>query len=295
MSLLHLPSELLLMIIEELDSEKDILSFLLTSRRIYAIQQGGPLYNHNIRFSGSSALRWYSARGHKSAVEALLQKGANIECKSEDGCTALAYAARMEHDDVLMLLFEKGSDQKFKGTEYDQEQLLIAAEVGYSGFVNLLLERGTDLECKDYNNNTPLGIAACKGHENVARLLLEKGADMESKDSYGVTPLKAAARAGHESMVKLLLEKGSNIESREFGSWTPLTVAVFSEYEGIVKLLLNNGSNIESEDDLGWTPLAYAAMQGNEQVIKLLLYNGAALERSSCTFERVTQMRCLLN
>jgi len=52
------------------------------------------------------------------------------------------------------------------------------------------------------------------GHEAVVKLLLEKGADVESKDWYGWTPLWQAAENGHEAVVKLLLEKGTNVELR---------------------------------------------------------------------------------
>ena len=42
-------------------------------------------------------------------------------------------------------------------------------------------------------------------YEAVVELLLEKGADVESKDTeYGRTPLWWAARNGHEAVVKLL-------------------------------------------------------------------------------------------
>jgi ankyrin repeat protein len=43
--------------------------------------------------------------------------------------------------------------------------------------VELLLEKGAELETKDKNSSrTPLSYAAGNGHEAVAKLLLEKGA-----------------------------------------------------------------------------------------------------------------------
>jgi ankyrin repeat protein len=75
--------------------------------------------------------------------------------------------------------------------------------------VELLLEKGADMEYKSNSGQTPLWWAAEKGHEAVVELLLEKGANVESKDIlYGRTPLLCAAERGHEAVVKLLLEKG---------------------------------------------------------------------------------------
>jgi ankyrin repeat protein len=52
-------------------------------------------------------------------------------------------------------------------------------------------------------------IASRKGgYEAVVNLLLEKGADVEYKSSNGRTPLCWAAEKGQEAVVKLLLEKG---------------------------------------------------------------------------------------
>ena len=43
----------------------------------------------------------------------------------------------------------------------------------------------------------------------MVELLLEKGADVESKDTEGQTPLSWAAKNGHEAVVNVLLEKGA--------------------------------------------------------------------------------------
>jgi hypothetical protein len=57
------------------------------------------------------------------------------------------------------------------------------------------------------------------GHEAIVQLLLEKGAELESKDSGGRTPLSWAARKGHEAVVRLLLKK---LESKDKRGWTSL-------------------------------------------------------------------------
>jgi ankyrin repeat protein len=48
------------------------------------------------------------------------------------------------------------------------------------------------------------------GQAATVQLLLEKGADVEAKGSYGRTALSWAVEKGHEAVVKLLLEKGAS-------------------------------------------------------------------------------------
>jgi ankyrin repeat protein len=80
--------------------------------------------------------------------------------------------------------------------------------------VKLLLEKGVELESKNYEGRTPLSMAAAFGREAVVKLLVEKGAELESRDSkYGQTPLSWAAERGHEAVVKLLVENGAELES----------------------------------------------------------------------------------
>jgi ankyrin repeat protein len=55
--------------------------------------------------------------------------------------------------------------------------------------VKLLLEKGTELETKSNNSQTPLSWAAKNGHEVVVKLLLEKGTKLETKSNNSQTPL----------------------------------------------------------------------------------------------------------
>ena len=92
--------------------------------------------------------------------------------------------------------------------------LHLAAFFGVYEAANTLIVRGQSLDLKDSNGRTPLSWAAEKGHEAVVKLLLEKGAELEAKDYYnGQTPLSRAAEKGREAVVKLLLEKGAGAQN----------------------------------------------------------------------------------
>ncbi|KAM0794815.1 ankyrin repeat-containing domain protein [Usnea florida] len=216
---------------------------------------GGKSINHAARY------------GHESIVRLLLEKGVNLECTNPSDVTPLMSAARYGHELIVQLLLEKGANIEGSpltspaGAEYD--------------IVVLKNCMGEDLECTKVWNGTPLNCAARYGHGSVVQVLLEKGANIESGPEYGTTPLMSAARGGHESIVRLLLEKGANIESGTDYSTTPLMSAGRDGHESIVRLLLEKGANIESGTKYGETPLMSAARDGHESIVRLLLDKGA--------------------
>jgi hypothetical protein len=71
-----------------------------------------------------------------------------------------------------------------------------------------------DINSTDKSGRTPLSWAAGRGYgAEIVELLLEKGAELETKDSSGRTPLSWAAERGHRETVTLLLEKGAELET----------------------------------------------------------------------------------
>jgi ankyrin repeat protein len=149
--------------------------------------------------------------GHMAVVGLLLRAGARIDLADDIGGTAVSYAVCLKRDDVLKLLFDKGT----KASSMDDTStalLLSAAEKGHEAVVNLLLETGrVHPDPKDSDGRTPLWQAASNGHEAVVRLLLATGrVNPDSKDNNSLSVLFQAAENGHEAVVKLLLERGAD-------------------------------------------------------------------------------------
>ncbi|CAK7210845.1 hypothetical protein SBRCBS47491_000916 [Sporothrix bragantina] len=159
------------------------------------------------------------------------------------------------------------------------KSLLVASCFGLNNVVELLLDKGADVEVKDNCGMSPLSFAAEGGHEAVTRLLLEKGADVEAKDNYdGWTPLLLAAKQGHEAVARLLLENGANVDAKDEDGQTPLSFAAEEGHEAVARLLLENGADVEVINNHGMSPLLYTAEEGHEALARLLLENGADVE-----------------
>jgi ankyrin repeat protein len=54
-------------------------------------------------------LSYAAEKGHEAVVKLLLEKGAELETKSNYGRTPLSYAAEKRHKAVVKLLLEKGA------------------------------------------------------------------------------------------------------------------------------------------------------------------------------------------
>ena len=57
-------------------------------------------------------------------------------------------------------------------------------------------------------------IAAKNGHERAVELLLQRGAEVDLQDSDSWSALMCAADNGHERMVELLLRRGAKINKQ---------------------------------------------------------------------------------
>ena len=104
--------------------------------------------------------------------------------------------------------FKEGADVNMKN-DNGVWFLLVASGHGNARTVNLLLEKGIDVNITDdydYNNNTALSTAVINAKYDVVELLLEKGADINKENNKGDTPLIHAIRFEDYDMVQLLLE-----------------------------------------------------------------------------------------
>ncbi|KAK5627890.1 hypothetical protein RRF57_003605 [Xylaria bambusicola] len=85
-----------------------------------------------------------------------------------------------------------------------------------------LAERPEDLNFADYAGNTPLQVASLNGHEDIVQLLIEAGCNLDCRNSDKETPLLDAVENGHLGVVKLLLKAGVNPRKADAEGHEPL-------------------------------------------------------------------------
>lgn len=169
----------------------------------------------------------------------------------------------------------KGKDASIRELGVQIDSLHEAAMWGDLDQLKRLIAKGTDINARDKEGNTPLMLAASTGHKAIADLLVAEGARIDAKNNKRNTALHGAAAAGHTAVADLLIAKGAAINEKNEGGDTPLVLAAFTGYRGVAELLIAKGADINSKKGDDSTPLYIASLHGHKEVADLLIAKGA--------------------
>jgi len=151
---------------------------------------------------------WKSA--NLQDVEVALSKGADVDAKNEkwEGMTPLMFALKAKCDiDVVELLVERGGDINARA-ESGMSPVLFALCEGCSlDVLNRLVGLGADVHIKGFGNNNAISLAMYDCKTDVIWRLFEMGVNVNYEGGAGGTALMKAAGYGELDKVRLLVEK----------------------------------------------------------------------------------------
>lgn len=124
----------------------------------------------------------------------------NHRIKSE---SLLMICARAGHEDMVRILIEKGAEVNAK-SDKGHNAMSFASRYGHLGVVQYLLNHGAEVNITNNNGWTPLLKAARGGHLAVVDYLLAHDADIRSRNSAGLDALALARRYKHKKVVGYL-------------------------------------------------------------------------------------------
>jgi len=130
-------------------------------------------------------------------------------------CTPLMeLVSRCDDEAIINFFLDQGASFTNKKAATEEMALHLAARAGKAKTVQILLERGAEIEARTKEGQTPLMIAAENGQDEVARVLCEQKADVDATDDRGNTALHIAAQSSSKVIIQLLLNKGADSEAR---------------------------------------------------------------------------------
>ena len=199
-------------------------------------------------------------RYRTTAVEILLDHGANIDAKNGAGKTAYAHAARRSFNDLAEVLKKRGADVSLTAAD----ELAIAVVNGKLDQAKLIIGSNPNCVCTGNPEEDRL-LADVAGRNEIepVRFLINAGADVaNSRGLDGATALHQAAWFGQPQNARLLIDAGALLDDFDpTHNYSPLGWAVHgSRYSGgaderqavyveLVEMLLTAGSSLQQPGD----------------------------------------------
>ena len=274
---------------------------------------------------GQTALMLVARTGNVEAAKLLVKAGADINAIERFGeQNALMWAAARRHPAMVSYLIEQGADIALASIDRDYPRhvtkegraknldrggltpLLFAIRENCVACVDVLIEKGADIDKPDPDGVSPLVLAIINANWDIAKNLIEAGADVQQWDMFGHTALMGVISLYTSTTVKigdplnettgrevldLLLERGANTNAETFmapakmrGGFsrgtTPLMLAAANADVEVMKLLMEHGADPSHKQADLQTPIyALAGARGNQEAIveglKLLVDAGA--------------------
>src|SRR3990167_7123626 len=202
-----------------------------------------------------------------------------IQCTGNHASAVKKIIENVKQDVVFQDLHEITPEKAKRVTSRKTSLLYFAARCGHKSIVEMLIDKGANINHAKNNGVTPLFIAAENGHKDIVKMLIDNGADINQAKN-GATPLYIAALNGHKDIVNMLIENGANINRAQHQGVTPLYITAQNGHKDIVKMLIDNGADINQAQHHGVTPLYITVQNGNKDIMAMLIEKGADINRA---------------
>ncbi|GKZ48065.1 hypothetical protein AbraIFM66951_011816 [Aspergillus brasiliensis] len=209
----------------------------------------------------------------RSVVNALLDAGAIISIQeAEQGYSPIL-------DKALKHFGPRGWRDKYGFRQLESVEQVLSD--GPGGAIKLLLTSQPLLRATDARFGLLFQMIAATGDLDFMQLLIERGVDVNVCGHYYGCALQAAARYGHLECLQLLLDAGAQVNLVEGRYHTPLQAAIVGDHEPVIKELIARGADTNlflkdaSDERFQRSPLRLSVQSRNLIITKLLLDSGA--------------------
>ncbi|KAG8170023.1 hypothetical protein KVR01_000768 [Diaporthe batatas] len=189
-------------------------------------------------------------------VELLLKHGA-------DETAAIHESLTQNNAAIFELLLESGADIAARN---DQGRTALTQAIYYRqdlALIQILMARGADVEAKDNAGKTALHHAIDTRNKELIQILVDRGVDIEAKDNAGETVLHHAIDKRNKELIKILIDRGVDIEAKDNAGKTVLHHAIDQRNRELIQMLQDRG--VDEGSDLGYKRTMYNIMRTSSE------------------------------
>lgn len=160
---------------------------------------------------------WHSADQGLTRTTELLVASSEIDVSRKDtnGHSALVQAVTHGHFEIARLLIDHGADLTARTNE-GNTLIMLAVISKHPDIVEYLLTRniervgqGIDINAQDNVGETALMLAAASAQDRVIEMLLHAGADPQLRNKEDLNAFQIATNAGHEDTARFIHDKSN--------------------------------------------------------------------------------------
>lgn len=143
----------------------------------------------------------------------------------------------------LLLKFENPPINELDDTQ--TSPLILATLKGNLNIVKMLVEKGADINQRNWQGHSSIQYACSKGWKDVVEYLLEKGVDVNVVDNRGDSSLHRLASLGRIEILEMFLKYNPNVNCQNSEGNTPLHIACEDNEATVVLALVQHGADTE--------------------------------------------------
>jgi len=221
-----------------------------------------------------------------ATVIALIESGADVSMKCDDGKNARSYARENRNlwrDGFVSDAYSFLREETLSNVSGHEATLaLVSLVVSASAEqVTRLIHQGADVNflreperAPSHGRTALIRAARWSSDTDVLQVLIEHGADVNVANNVGLTPLMHAASSNRNpDILRFLIEHGANVNVADTRGRTALMrAAQYTRSLGVIELLLDNGADASMKCDEGKNALDYSTERRNINNLSRRIY-----------------------
>lgn len=245
----------------------------------------------------------------------------NLDDLNYKGCLIYSICDKANIKFLKYLLEKPNVDLEITTNSNGKKPIHIVCSKRSLNMLELLAEKGINLEATDDDGRTPAHYACINGCYDQLKFLMDRKVNLEFKDTVGYTPVKHLLDNGNIQCLELMVERGLILTKTDINNYgldrfackhdnikflrylndiankskEPLNTSdliLIANNIEIIKYLLEIGANINCQDENGRTPLIKACMYNNFEIAKLLIFKGANIDLKNNNNARALHYAC---